>query len=239
MLSIISLVFVLSSLASEPEESKTRYYKHEINIGFGVMELDKQWNDLEDEMKEILPIGSEHAEGGYMFFPSFRNSSRGLRISYYYHFNHNVAVGLLTAFTSHDSSLDEYQEVDDVDYYIRTQHQDRIGQKYVIWTNNNCKLKSNSVFVVPSAKWCWLNSSWCSLYSKASVGLHYQRMKATSETLPKEQVDNAKVSKLRLAYMLTPIGWEVGIQQLRAFLEFGIGSNSNIQIGLTYRFGRY
>ena len=101
------------------------------------------------------------------------------------------------------------------------------------------KIREKSFFLMPSLKWSWLNNSWCSLYMKASVGMHYQLLGANTEDIPLKSDDDLDESKLRFAYLATPFGWEIGKQKVRGFLEFGIGSNLNLQIGLTYRFGRY
>lgn len=84
-----------------------------------------------------------------------------------------------------------------------------------------------------------MNCSWCSIYMKAGVGTHNQRFRFDSDFFPMEELSKQDENKWRFAYLLTPFGWEVGKQKVRGFFEFGFGSNVNLQIGLTYRFGRY
>lgn len=204
-LSTIAFIFVLSCFSSEPKDGKTSYYRHEVNVGIGMMFLScKQWDYYEDNIFASFHVGREH----YMWDT---HPTSGLHLGYYYHFNPRIAAGVLTAFTS--TSVELENEID--------------------------RIKNKSAFLVPTFKWSFLNSRWCSLYMKASAGVHYQKLSFESGTIPKEKTSKFDENKWRLAYIVTPFGWEVGRQKVRWFIEFGLGSNTNLQTGLTYRFGRY
>lgn len=240
----IILFLCSSSFAQEPKESKTRYYRHEINISrTGMIMPKKQWDDYEDRVYRALVYEREHDEG---FGIGLGTSSDGTLISYYYHLNSRIAFGGMAAFTSYDNSLSDGYIVP---VQIPEGYWDRGEQAYVggnrteytrQYISSGGKMKEKSFFLMPSLKWSWLNNSWCSLYMKASAGLHFQKLTTEKGDIPlKDNRENLDESKLWLAYVATPFGWEVGKQKVRAFFEFGFGSNTNLQIGLTYRFGRY
>ena len=238
---VINLFLFSSSFAQEAKESKTRYYRHEINVSRTAMIMPhNQWDEYEDKVFRTMSIERQAEGGGINFGPS----SSGTLISYYYHFSHHVAIGGMMAFTSYDSSLSgnywipvqiPYEYWDNKEHTIIKAYRTEYTSQYV----SGGKIKEKSFFLMPSLKWSWLNNSWCSLYMKASVGLHYQQLKANTEKIPLKNDEDLGENKLRLSYLSTPFGWEIGKQKVRAFFELGFGSNTNLQIGLTYRFGRY
>lgn len=137
---LLLAAFILPSMA------QTRYYRHEINISLTRMYLPKdQWDNYEDDIYEALLL--EHQDGGYMMLPlPSGTSSNGTSFSYYYHMNRHIALGVITAFTSHSSSLS--------------------GGNQIGSTSNKIlggSIKEKSFFFMPSLKWSCLNSSWCSL----------------------------------------------------------------------------
>ena len=240
LLSIICLFLGTHSFAGNLPESKTRYYRHEVNVSrTGMIMPRSQWDDYEDKVYRSLVYEREHDNGRW-----FWSSSSGTLISYYYHLNHRIAVGAMTAFTTHDSSLSgdymvpvqiPYEYWDSKEHTLKEWYGTEYSSQYV----SGGKIREKSFFLMPSLKWSWLNNSWCSLYMKASLGLHYQRLEADTGEIPLKSDENLDESKIRLAYIATPFGWEIGKQKVRGFFELGFGSNTNLQIGLTYRFGRY
>lgn len=205
-----------------PSIAQTRYYRHEVNVSLTRMYLPKdQWDDYVDNVYEILLL--EHQDGGYMMLPLPNGtSSNGTLFSYYYHMNQHIALGAITAFTSHSSSLSG-------GYQIGSTSSKILGGR----------IRENSFFFMPSLKWLCLNSSWCSIYTKASIGLHYERFRTDVDIFMAEFNGDLNKKKYWFAYLVTPFGWEVGKQKVRGFVELGFGSNFNLQIGLTYRFGRF
>ena len=234
---ITLLVFLLTSTfivnASNPKESKTRYYKHEVNVSIGGVGVRSGWsNDYEQSVMNRFGLVVGRAGGGngagtgviyeWDDGPDLTNDNALKAVSYYYHFNNRIAVGGLFGGCRIYDWLG-YPEVYKQGEIQKTGYTD---------------VKGTSLFLMPSVKWSWLNNRWCSLYMKASAGLHYQNLYLDSETIPKEQTDEYDKSHLG-RYYITPFGWEIGKQKVRWFMEFGIGSNKNFQTGLAYRFGRY
>lgn len=59
---VIILFLFASSFAQEPKESKTRYYRHEVNVSIGAISVRSGWsNDYENEVMNRfgLVVGSQ------------------------------------------------------------------------------------------------------------------------------------------------------------------------------------
>lgn len=229
LLSVIASTLYVSLFAKKPAESKTRYYRHEVNVSIGRISVCSGWsNDYERSVMNQFGLIVGRGGDGKVVYKSSDKPRLGNRnalkaVSYYYHLGHHIAIGAMLGGCSVSDWLG-YPEV-----YKRGEIQ-KTGYTYV---------EGTSWFLMPSVKWSWLNNRWCSLYMKATAGFHYQSLYLDSESIPKEQTAEFDKSHLSLGYYITPFGWEIGKQKVRWFLEFGLGSNTNIQTGLTYRFGRY
>lgn len=226
LLSIVLFSF-FAVFASNPKESKTRYYRHEVNIGIGRLGIQSGWGD--DYAHSVMNHFGMVAAGGGMNGvvyewsddPQLGGSLRA--VSYYYHLNRRIAIGGLLGGWNVDEWLG-----------YPADHRQEAIQK-----TGYTDIKGTSFFLMPSVKLAWLNNQWCSLYLKATGGFHYQSLHLDSESIPNEQTDEYKKKHLGFSYYLTPFGWEIGKQKVRWFIEFGIGGNTNFQTGLTYRFCRY
>ena len=229
VISVISLVFVLSSFAQEPKTSKTRYYRHEMNVNIGRIGVRSGWsNDYERSMMNQFGLVVGRTGDGKVVYewkddPDLGTDNPLKAISYYYHIDHHIAVGGMFGFCNVHDWL-EYPKV-----YRQSE----------IQKTGDTDVRGTSIFLMPSVKWSWLNNQWCSLYMKATAGCHYQSLYLDSEAIPKEQTDEFDKNHLSLGFYVTPFGWEIGTQKVRWFMEFGFGTNTNLQTGLTYRFGRY
>ena len=150
--------------ASEPKESKTRYYRHEVNVSIGSIRVCSAWsNDYERGLmnKFGLVAGISGSNGVWYEWqnePDLETRNALKAVSYYYHFNHHIATGGLFAGCSVRDWLG-YPAV-----YMKGEIQ-KTGFTDVLGT---------SVFLMPSVKWSWLNNRWCSLYMKATAGFNYQ-----------------------------------------------------------------
>lgn len=227
------------SLNRKKTESETKYYRHEVNISrTGIFLRDNQWKDYEKKIWRSLAYEREHDNGF-----GWGESSSGTLISYYYHFNKYLAVGGVIAFTTYEESLsgDYKVPVQIPDYYWNYEtntENNRYMTEYISKHFSSGNIKANSIFLMPSVKIYCLNCKWCSLYIKMYAGLHFQRFSSDNEEIPLKSDEDFNENKTSFIFIATPFGWEVGKQKVRGFFEFGLGSNTNIQIGLTYRFGR-
>ena len=233
--SVLLLSFFAFGDNPPPKESKTRYYRHEVNVSVGGIGVRSGWSD--DYERNVMNRfglvvgkaggGSGTGPTGIIYEskdgPDLCRNSPLMTASYYYHFNHYIAVGGIFSFCRVRDWLG-YPKV-----YNKEEIQ-KTGYTYV---------KGVSFFMMPSMKWSWLNNRCCSLYMKATAGFHYQSLYLDSETIPKEQTNEFDKSHLNFGYYVTLFGWEIGRQKVRWFTEFGLGSHTNFQMGLTYRFGRY
>ena len=229
LLSVIISTLYISVFAQEHKESKTRYYRHEVNVSIGGIRVRSGWsNDYERSVMNQFGLVVGKAGDGKVVYESFDSPDLGNHnalkaVSYYYHLNHHIAIGGLLGGCSVSDWLG-YPEAYKPGEIQKTGYTD---------------VKGTSWFLMPSVKWSWLNNRWCSLYMKATAGYHYQSLYLDSETISKEQTDEFDKSHLSLGYYITPFGWEIGKQKVRWFVDLGLGSNTNFQTGLTYRFGRY
>lgn len=234
---ITGLFLFFSSFAQELKESKTRYYRHEVNVSIGGTGVRSGWsNNYENEVMSRfgLVVGIEGAGSGpgtdicyrWKDEPDLSTENPLKTISYYYHFNHHIAVGGLFGFCNVQDWLG-YPEV------YKYGEKQKTGYTYV---------KGTSLFFMPSVKWSCMNCRWCSIYMKAAVGVHHQSLYLESETIASEKTDEFTKKHAEFAYNVTLFGWEIGRQKVRLFMEYGVGSNiqkTNVQIGLTYRFKRF
>ena len=223
----------LLTVASNPKE--TRYYKHEVSISVGYIGVRSNWSDnYENSLKNRYGViagnmydGSiMHTEGNdtHLKIDSYPFSAH-----YYYHFNHSIAIGGVLSGCSVNCWMGYPQA----------------GKwKGEIQKTGKTDINGVSLFLMPSVKWTWLNNRWCSLYSKAVGGFHFQSLHLDSDSsggaIPEEDLSEYTKNNIGLSYYITPVGWEIGKQKVRWFMEWGaIGTNKNFQIGITYRFGRY
>lgn len=226
---ITGLFLFFSSFAQELKESKTRYYRHEVNVSIGGIRVRSGWsNDYERSVMNHFGLVVGKAGDGKVVYESLESPDLGNHnalkaLSYYYHLNYHIAIGGLLGCCSVSDWLG-YPEVYKPGETQKTGYTD---------------VKGASWFLMPSVKWTWLNNHWCSLYMKATAGFHHQSLHLDSETIPKAETDEFDKSHLSIGYYITPFGWEIGRQKVRWFMEFGLGSNTNFQTGLSYRFGRY
>lgn len=231
VLLVIAATFVLPTrlIAQEMEESETRYYRHEVNFSIGGVRVRSGWSDdYEHSVMGRFGLVVGKAGDGKVIMQikdgtALRQDCPLMALSYYYHLDHHFAVGGLFGFCR-------------VNDWLGYPNVNRQGE---IQKTGYTDVKGTSLFLLPSLKWSWLNNRWCSLYMKASAGIHHQSMYLDSESIPKEQTREFDKKHLNFCYHLTPFGWEIGKQKIRWFMEFGLGSTTNIQTGLTYRFGRF
>lgn len=237
-----TIVFISLSLlciitfASNPKKSRTRYYRHEVNVSIGGINPSNSGSDSYErklmDRFDLVPSKGSFGDGLVAWSdgdPNLRTASTLLTLGYYYHINKHIALG----------GYFNYAKVEDELGWEEPYIYDTINGYPISWTGFSY-VKGKSFFLMPAIKFSWLNNRWCSLYSKASCGINYQTLKFESEVIPQRMVENlSKNNNVRFAYTFTPFGWEIGKQKVRWFIEWGLGSNSNVKMGLSYRFKRF
>lgn len=200
----IALFLFSPSFAQETNKSKTQYYRYEMNVSMiRVFLPESQWDDYEDRVYDALAYQRDH-DNGFAIFPS---SAGGISISYYYHLSHRLAIGTMAAFTTCETSLNGDFRVPVQVPYEYWDREERIMKKYyeTEYTTHyfsGGKIKGKSFFLLPSLKWSWLNNSWCSLYMKASIGLHYQRLETDAKDVPLKRDEDLDESNSRMLLLL-------------------------------------
>lgn len=226
----LSLLSVLA-FASNPEKLRTRYYRHEVNVSIGGMSVGNSESDnYERKLMDrfgLVPLRASYGDrlvGWSDEEPNLGMASTLMTLGYYYHINKRIALGCNFNYVKVDDTLGWYEPYD-------------LNGSLVTGFS---EVKGSYLFLMPTIKFLWLNNRWCSFYMKASCGVNYQTLKFESEVIPQEMVGNLnKNDNVRLAYTFTPFGWEIGKRKVRWFIECGLGGNSNIKMGLSYRFKRF
>ncbi len=204
------------------------------------MKARSRWSDEYelDVMNRFGLVAARESMNGVVYEGDYRPNPRGgglmIAASYYYHIDHRIAIGGFFGYRGDFKDTLGYPEV----YAENTSYP--TGFKPVeIQKTGFTDVKGSTLFFMPSVKWSYMNCRWCSLYMKATLGFRYQSLHLDSEAIPDKQTDKYKKHHFGFASYVTPIGWEIGRRNIRWFMEFGIGTNSNFQTGLTYRFGKY
>ena len=231
------LICLPTSVLNAQKKSSTRYYRHEINLSIGGMNVGNSSSDAYEyqlmDKFNLVSYKMADPNAGLVWTdngkPDLYMASTLMTLGYYYHINERIAIGGYLSFVKVEDGLgwEEPYVYDQIDGYPLT------------WTGLS-NVNGHSLFFMPSIKWSWLNNKWCSLYSKVSCGLNYMNLNFKSDVIPQEKVGDLKDnSSIDFAYTLTPFGWEIGKRKVRWFMECGLGSNLNFKMGLTYRFERF
>ena len=131
-----------------------------------------------------------------------------LGVEYFRHLNNpRLAVGGIVTFSQYGEDV-EYQGVKE-------------GER-----------KRRYISVMPSVKYYYVDKKSFGLYSK--VGLGGMLLNCKSEDIKNGKSDSD--SKLFVAYQVSALGLEVGSQNIRAFLEGGVGEQGIVLAGLRCKF---
>lgn len=231
LFTLLGLVSI-STFATSFKQSRTRYYRHELNVSIGSINPSNSGSDSYEKklMSRFGLVSAGSHDGEFVHECDSKNdpdlgmNSTLMTLGYYYHINERLALGGYLNYVKVGDTLGWYKP----------------HKLNGITMTGLSEVSGSSFFLMPTLKYSWLNNRWCSLYSKAVFGLHYQSLKFESEMIPQELVGNLKNCKnVTLAYSFIPLGWEVGRKRIRWFMELGLGSNTNFKLGLTYRFSRF
>ena len=88
------------------------------------------------------------------------------------------------------------------------------------------------ISVMPSVKYYYVNKKSFGMYSKLGVGGMLLNSKSEDTKSGKSDSD----SKFYVAYQVSLLGLEAGSQNVRAFLEAGVGEQGIVLAGLKYKF---
>ena len=101
-----------------------------------------------------------------------------------------------------------------------------------------CKVRENSIALMPHLKINWLNTKYVNLYSKvAPIGIRYCTYKQKEYYPDLYEIQSpfdSFADRIGYAYQITPIGVEVGTNRCAGFIQCGIGMEGIISIGFRY-----
>ena len=132
-------------------------------------------------------------------------------LEYYYHTSKLMAVGAIATFAT--NTEDRYMEKDLIS-----------------------KVRRSYFSVMPSLKLNWLNKKHWGLYSKVAAGVTYGycRDKDYEKGISTGKIDTYK--DLFFNFQATAIGIESGGNNVRGFLELGVGEQGVALAGVRYKF---
>lgn len=112
------------------------------------------------------------------------------------------------------------------------------GQSNMDYTTQAAGTKEGSITnryysLMPAVKLDWLRTKYFGMYSKLAVGYTYRTIAVDYEDATKEDVNDHMG---HLNWQASLLGIEAGGQQLRGYLEAGIGEQGIAIIGLRYKF---
>jgi len=172
----------------------------------------------QDELKHEVGVfhGFESASNVFSVITSSISAAAGdqssfwgpIGVEYYYHLSPAVSLGAVTALAGCKAEDEKTR-------------QDDLTEKFIT--------------VMPSVKFNWLRKKNFGMYSALSAGLMFVSIKCN---------DNAKAADpdakdetfTSFMFQATALGVEFGSQQLRGFVEAGVGEKGVICAGLRYKF---
>lgn len=218
----------------------THYYRHELSIGIGGML--RLRNDATKSVVERVCKNFDGVYEGGMLSGSNGNPYFGadgaFAFDYYCHLNKDIAIGVHAGRTWSDADIRKLESVPS-----GKQYNPETGQTEDFYEKKAGAIigavNVRSFFLMPSLKWSWSNLPWCSFYSKATAGMHKQRIWYEGYGILANRNRGYERSITEWAWAVVPFGWEIGHKHVRGFMEFGGGSSIFVHVGLTYRFGAF
>ncbi|MBQ8463975.1 MAG: hypothetical protein IJ544_07675 [Prevotella sp.] len=99
---VIVSVQCFSAFAQESEKSKIRFYRHEVNVSIGGINVRSGWSDdyerdVMDRFGLVSGISGDSYSGSRVWYdwdetPRLFNNSLFMAVSYYYHFTPHIAI---------------------------------------------------------------------------------------------------------------------------------------------------
>ena len=136
------------------------------------------------------------------------NFTGPIAVEYFYHLNPVVGVGAIGAYA---------KETKDI----------------LVANENYGEAKNSYVTVMPAAKFNWLRKKYFGLYSKVAAGLTFASKK---EDYSKNNVENQSESKVGFNFQASALGIEAGSENIRAFVELGVGEQGVALAGIRAKF---
>lgn len=200
------------------------YYdtKNDVSVSVGYFsnsQIFDAFSDIGSVMGEVL--GSGLLSGGqFVGTTSYDNKTVYPAISAEYtrHLNKIISVGVIGAFNG--SKSDMFCNWKDNTTGTTTKKEVGTANKFFI-------------SVLPTVKFDWLRKKNFGMYSKLAVGATFWSERQKVNEGNKEV---AKDNGVFFAFQASLVGAEIGAENLRAFVELGVGEQGMASMGLRYKF---
>ena len=196
---------------------KFRHHEFSATLGFGANLGDKEVSNMYDYYVEKynLTIGGDCPDYNIM-----GKSFLTLNLEYHYRLNKLWAIGTIMGF---GRSYENYGQSDETPITIDGKESQYLNSKYG-------EGRSNLFYLALSVRRAWFIKGNFRLYSRVALGTMRQH---TSFDYEEESSDEVK---WKMAYQLTPLGFDFGIEPIRVYSELGYGFQGVFNIGARLAF---
>ena len=238
--------FVISSLCLVSltiGAQRFRHHEFSCSFGLGANIGDKEVDDMlyQYDRKYNLDVGDDYEDlMGKSFFT--------FNLEYHYRLDKQCAVGAIMGW---GHSGDIYGCYDNVLEPVEGM------ENSITKTWKHGDEESNTFYLAPSFRYAWFVKGKFRLYSRVALGAmrqhttfkykeathlemlcnlgHYHEVES-SDLLYQSQNESSDEDKWKLAYQLTPLGFDFGIEPIRVFSEWGYGCQGVFKIGVRLAF---
>ena len=225
-------IFVLLLLAmptfclagSDKDDRSFRRHEFSASLGFGANPADKEVNNALDK-HYIHRDWYGDGECGDILGESFAM----LNLEYNYRLTKQWAIGAIMGWGRASEGYYRFPNEHLSDFPTE---EDRYS------TREDADMTSKVFYVAPSLRYAWFLRGKFRLYSRLAVGAMRQHtsFKVTrwEENKPSTKLTDASSDevKWKLAYQLTPVGFDFGIEPIRVYSELGYGCRGVFTIGV-------
>ena len=235
LLVIISMLYV-SAFSQEPQENKTRYYRHEISANVGIGSLSgNRWDTFRKQMEERFGLSFRH---GYAHYTVPLGVRMGLRYTYF--LNRHIAIGCQYSYFVGSLEYDHYSKEERVE--IAPNAFSVENREY----DNPQSIRAKSFSVMPAVKWLYSRH----FYVRGGIGFQYREYSLNASTIDASVSSPIYDRQWLFAYQFVPLGMEFTLpgDELSTLIfkkvspiyfhaELGYGMEGILNIGLAYKFG--
>lgn len=228
-LRLVALAEQQRRIKRHPEHHKS--HELSLGLGFGANQADHDMHRMVDGYEQRYYIRE---------FSDFENligdAYLSANIEYHYRLNRRWAVGaLLGVGLSRETYYGEYATSELVGRPITPYLEYRDGEE-----------KCWYMAVAPSLRLKWYETNACQVYSRIALGALYQHLSFDYRVFPctdwyhvpevPSYTESTDRVKWRMAYQLTPIGFNMGSDAFHLFGELGYGCLGVVRLGFSYSF---
>lgn len=210
-----TIIFILTQFISIfcVFQSHALENKHEVSLGYGL------WSTYDLAYMADTELTGLPAEY------ELKNHTGTINLEYLYRRETKVSFGGIVSFSNQtfDHNLCRYDKIEDL-FPSPFQHY------YVA-----AKTRHNRLVLMSKLHLLWVTDRNVYMYSKFAAGTD---IKFITESPLADDYKAQNRTKLNFAAQVSPICVNAGYENLRFYLECGIGSQAMVELGISYRFGK-